>query len=78
MRVGQDAGKNFAFRCHRVEPGPDIYAVNQIRFHPGFGTFATCGGDGVVNFWVWFPCARWIGVLTRNCCMRRTRRRSSG
>ncbi|CEO98919.1 unnamed protein product (mitochondrion) [Plasmodiophora brassicae] len=47
----KDAGKNFAFRCHRVEPGPDIYAVNQIRFHPGFGTFATCGGDGVVNFW---------------------------
>mmetsp|Transcript_21674 Transcript_21674/g.55191 ORF Transcript_21674/g.55191 Transcript_21674/m.55191 type:complete len:355 (-) Transcript_21674:490-1554(-) len=41
--------KNFTFKCHR--DGNDIYAVNSICFHPGFGTFATAGSDGTYNFW---------------------------
>ena len=24
----------------------DIYAVNDLKFHPTFGTFATTGSDG--------------------------------
>lgn len=41
--------KNFTFKCHR--DGSDIYAVNAITFHPGYGTFATAGSDGTYNFW---------------------------
>ena len=41
--------KNFTFKCHR--DGADIYAVNNITFHPGFGTFVTSGSDGAYNFW---------------------------
>lgn len=47
--------KNFTFKCHRdvpAAPAPsDIFAVNSINFHPGFGTFATAGSDGSYNFW---------------------------
>lgn len=44
------AGKeSFAFKCHRQDS--NVYAVNAIAFHQGHGTFATVGGDGVVNFW---------------------------
>ena len=39
---------SFAFKCHRQQQ--DVYSVNAIAFHP-YGTFATVGGDGVVNFW---------------------------
>mmetsp|Transcript_26954 Transcript_26954/g.53768 ORF Transcript_26954/g.53768 Transcript_26954/m.53768 type:complete len:358 (-) Transcript_26954:879-1952(-) len=52
----QKAGiaENFAFRCHRQDNATKteslVHAVNGIVFHP-FGTFATVGGDGVVNFW---------------------------
>jgi len=45
----KDAGKNFAFKCHRE--GNNIYAVNSIVFHPVYGTFATTGSDGTFNFW---------------------------
>eukprot|EP00897_Mesotaenium_endlicherianum_P009384 jgi/Mesen1/8474/ME000478S07969 len=41
--------KNFTFKCHR--DGNDIYAVNDINFHPVHGTFATAGSDGAYNFW---------------------------
>jgi mRNA export factor len=44
-----DSGKNFAFKCHREND--DVYAVNGIAFHRGFGTFATCGSDGTCHFW---------------------------
>lgn len=27
------------------------YAVNDVSFHNGWGTFATCGSDGAYNFW---------------------------
>lgn len=40
---------SFAFKCHRQDS--NVYAVNAICFHSQFGTFATCGSDGVVNFW---------------------------
>jgi len=38
----------FAFKCHRQDS--NVHSVNSICFH-NFGTFATVGGDGVVNFW---------------------------
>lgn len=41
--------KNFTFKCHR--DGNDVYAVNAMSFHPGFGTFVTAGSDGAYNFW---------------------------
>ena len=50
----KDAHKNFAFKCHRdTQDGRagqastcNIYAVNDIAFHPKFKSFATCGSDG--------------------------------
>ncbi|BGP25762.1 mRNA export factor [Rhodotorula toruloides] len=49
------AANNFTFKCHRKdEPAPSksssVYAVNDIQFHP-YGTFATAGSDGTINFW---------------------------
>ncbi|KAJ3022407.1 hypothetical protein HKX48_006224 [Thoreauomyces humboldtii] len=41
--------RSFSFRCHRAEK--DVYAVNHISFHPQYGTFASCGSDGTINFW---------------------------
>jgi cell cycle arrest protein BUB3 len=43
----------YAFKCHRRQiDGKDVaFPVHAIAFHSGFGTFATGGGDGVVNFW---------------------------
>jgi hypothetical protein len=40
-------------QCHRrSEGGRDVvYPVHAIAFHPAFGTFATGGGDGVINIW---------------------------
>lgn len=40
-------------QCHRRnEAGTDVvFPVNCITYHPLFGTFATGGGDGVVNIW---------------------------
>eukprot|EP00039_Didymoeca_costata_P001289 m.51271 g.51271 ORF g.51271 m.51271 type:complete len:324 (-) comp10723_c0_seq1:1255-2226(-) len=45
--------KKYAFKCHRVKAdGQDtIYPVNCISFHPGYGTFASGGCDGIVNIW---------------------------
>mmetsp|Transcript_16047 Transcript_16047/g.34697 ORF Transcript_16047/g.34697 Transcript_16047/m.34697 type:complete len:350 (+) Transcript_16047:105-1154(+) len=45
--------RKYAFKCHRrTENGKDIvYPVHCIVFHPGYGTFATGGGDGVINLW---------------------------
>ena len=40
---------SFAFKCHRQDS--NVYPVNGIAFHKPFGTFATVGSDGVVNFW---------------------------
>jgi hypothetical protein len=40
-------------QCHRRQDnGRDVvYPVNALAFHPTYGTFATGGGDGVVNIW---------------------------
>eukprot|EP00566_Odontella_aurita_P014999 CAMPEP_0113585718 /NCGR_PEP_ID=MMETSP0015_2-20120614/33868_1 /TAXON_ID=2838 /ORGANISM="Odontella" /LENGTH=350 /DNA_ID=CAMNT_0000491017 /DNA_START=46 /DNA_END=1099 /DNA_ORIENTATION=+ /assembly_acc=CAM_ASM_000160 len=47
---GKVPGKeSFAFKCHRQDS--NVFSVNDICFHSGFGTFATVGADGVVNFW---------------------------
>ncbi|EFN64129.1 mRNA export factor [Camponotus floridanus] len=47
--------ENFTFKCHRTNGTPngyqDIYAVNDIAFHPVHGTVATVGGDGTFGFW---------------------------
>ncbi|KAF6031848.1 RAE1 [Bugula neritina] len=47
---------NFSFKCHRSVPTTtgavqDIFAVNDIAFHPVHGTLATVGSDGRFNFW---------------------------
>jgi len=42
--------KDFNFKCHRKDTST-VFSVNAIPFHNGFGTFATVGGDGVINFW---------------------------
>lgn len=41
--------ENFAFKCHRQEA--NVFSVNAIAFHAPYGTFATVGSDGAVNFW---------------------------
>merc|ERR1712113_6573 len=47
--------KKYAFKCHRVTDKTTgmqtIYPVNSIAFHPIWKTFASGGGDGVVNIW---------------------------
>eukprot|EP01122_Echinamoeba_exundans_P013320 TRINITY_DN5799_c0_g1_i1.p1 TRINITY_DN5799_c0_g1~~TRINITY_DN5799_c0_g1_i1.p1 ORF type:complete len:331 (+),score=67.71 TRINITY_DN5799_c0_g1_i1:44-1036(+) len=46
--------KKYAFKCHRTKTPEGIdqaYPVNEITFHPVFGTFATGGGDGMINVW---------------------------
>eukprot|EP01004_Peranema_trichophorum_P004560 NODE_3475_length_1345_cov_39.079378_g3036_i0.p1 GENE.NODE_3475_length_1345_cov_39.079378_g3036_i0~~NODE_3475_length_1345_cov_39.079378_g3036_i0.p1 ORF type:complete len:382 (+),score=83.35 NODE_3475_length_1345_cov_39.079378_g3036_i0:57-1148(+) len=44
--------KNFSFKCHREgNNGVDVYPVHGISFHPVFGTFATCGGNGGYVYW---------------------------
>lgn len=47
---------NFTFKCHRSTAASnsgyqDIYAVNDIAFHPVHGTLATVGSDGSYSFW---------------------------
>ncbi|KAJ3102274.1 hypothetical protein HDU96_009699 [Phlyctochytrium bullatum] len=49
-----DQGKKYAFKCHRektAEGGEVFYPVHALAFHPTHGTFASGGGDGVVNLW---------------------------
>jgi len=50
---GQSALHCCVLQCHRRnEAGVDVvFPVNAIAYNPTFGTFATGGGDGVVNFW---------------------------
>jgi WD40 repeat protein len=40
-------------QCHRrTEEGVDVvFPVNAVAYNPLFGTFATGGGDGMVNIW---------------------------
>lgn len=46
MVQGRDS---FAFKCHRQDT--NVFSVNEIAFNAQYGTFATVGSDGVVNFW---------------------------
>eukprot|EP00475_Leptophrys_vorax_P020992 TRINITY_DN2873_c0_g1_i1.p1 TRINITY_DN2873_c0_g1~~TRINITY_DN2873_c0_g1_i1.p1 ORF type:complete len:356 (-),score=95.04 TRINITY_DN2873_c0_g1_i1:57-1124(-) len=44
--------KDFSFKCHRDKDQKGMaYPLNSVNFHPLFGTFATCGGDGQYNIW---------------------------
>lgn len=48
------ASLNFSFKCHRDPPQgsvTNVYAVNDISFHPQHGTFSTAGSDGTFHFW---------------------------
>ncbi|KUI52483.1 Nucleoporin GLE2 [Cytospora mali] len=50
----KDANSNFSFKCHRDPPQgnvTNVYAVNDISFHPVHGTFSTAGSDGTFHFW---------------------------
>lgn len=33
------------------ELNQNVYAVNDVKFHPKHGTFATAGSDGTYCFW---------------------------
>lgn len=49
--------QKYAFKCHRSTMSEQdqlmekVFPVNAAAFHPTYGTFATGGADGVVNFW---------------------------
>jgi len=53
----KDAAANYSFRCHRQEQTPGnkdvqlVFPVNATTYHDLHGTFATGGGDGVINIW---------------------------
>ncbi|XP_065184418.1 mRNA export factor-like [Sycon ciliatum] len=53
---GKPENTTFQFKCHRQTEAnssvQDIYAVHCIKFHPVHrGLFATCGADGMFNYW---------------------------
>ena len=45
--------QRYAFKCHRIAVGGEetAHPVNALAFHPAHGTFASGGGDGLVNVW---------------------------
>ncbi|KAJ3259549.1 hypothetical protein HK103_002102 [Boothiomyces macroporosus] len=45
----KDQSRKFSFKCHRVDK--NVFPVNEIIFHPTYGTLGTCGGDGGLRFW---------------------------
>ncbi|PWY66103.1 putative nuclear pore complex protein [Aspergillus heteromorphus CBS 117.55] len=49
------SSQNFTFRCHRDlaagKTAQNVYAVNDISFHPKYYTFSTAGADGTFAFW---------------------------
>jgi len=51
----KDNASNFSFKCHRKDSpqtkATQIFSVNSISFHQGFGTFATAGSEGGIHFW---------------------------
>ncbi|VVC37208.1 WD40/YVTN repeat-like-containing domain,WD40 repeat, conserved site,G-protein beta WD-40 repeat,WD40 [Cinara cedri] len=47
---------NFTFKCHRQTNTTtitvqDIYAVNDLKFHPIYGTLVTAGSDAIFSCW---------------------------
>lgn len=58
--VDVSSSMNFSFKCHRETPSAgiaNVYSVNDISFHPTFGTFSTAGSDGTFHFWYVFSVA---------------------
>ncbi|MBW0483882.1 hypothetical protein O181_023597 [Austropuccinia psidii MF-1] len=59
----KQTANNFSFKCHRKDAAsttsrlggasstPQVWAVNDIKFHKQHGTFATAGSDGTINMW---------------------------
>ncbi|KAH9452402.1 hypothetical protein Pst134EA_015236 [Puccinia striiformis f. sp. tritici] len=58
----KQTANNFSFKCHRKDAPtgasrlnansiPQVWAVNDIKFHKQHGTFATAGSDGTINMW---------------------------
>lgn len=49
----ESQARKYAFKCHRqaADDVDVVYPVNALAFHPGYGTFASGGGDGVVALW---------------------------
>lgn len=49
----ESQARKYAFKCHRqtVNDVDVVYPVNALAFHPGYGTFASGGGDGMVALW---------------------------
>ncbi len=48
------AAQSYAFKCHRKKEAngnETVFPVHALAFHPGYGTFATGGGDGTVCLW---------------------------
>ncbi|GAA99301.1 uncharacterized protein L969DRAFT_93764 [Mixia osmundae IAM 14324] len=45
--------KPYAFKAHRavIDDIDTVFPVNALTFHPIHGTFATGGGDSLVNIW---------------------------
>ncbi|KAJ1966247.1 RNA export factor gle2 [Dipsacomyces acuminosporus] len=46
--------KTFSFKCHRddaLSSQVNVYSVNSISHHQGYGTFVTAGSDGSFVFW---------------------------
>ncbi|KAI8921578.1 WD40-repeat-containing domain protein [Entophlyctis helioformis] len=52
-RAAEVQAKNYSFKCHRqtIDGVDTIYPVNALAYHPIRGTFASGGGDGIVNIW---------------------------
>lgn len=47
---GVSQSEFYAFRCHKTDK--ELFPINKILVHPTFDSiFATCGGDGIYNFW---------------------------
>jgi cell cycle arrest protein BUB3 len=49
----ESQSRKYAFKCHRapIDGIDTVYPVNALAFHPGHGTFASGGGDGIVAIW---------------------------
>lgn len=57
QQPSNDLKKSFAFKCHRTPASESsggkelVHSVNDVAFHPVWGTFATVGGDGTLCMW---------------------------
>lgn len=53
MADDKDSASNFTFKCHRenVPSGSNVFAINDISFHPVHGTYSTAGADGTFHYW---------------------------